>query len=197
MMIVFVKPAFLFSNRIDVELPIECDDEYWETEDPQKAFQQPPGKPCSVSNFIHYIQLCEILGFALRTLYSTKKSKILTGLIGNDWEGRIVAELDSSLNSWKDSLPRHRSLFSFILLNLLKSYPQCVGMRRDRTPLSSISLQYCTRYIITHRFKYTGLSYLKNRHYRFHPLPCVQMQLVLVPMFWKQLCPGALAFSPI
>lgn len=43
-----------------------------------------------------------------RTLYSTKKSQILSGLIGPEWETRVVTELDSSLNKWKDALPQHR-----------------------------------------------------------------------------------------
>jgi len=91
-----------------VEYPIECDDEYWDTEDPEQAFKQPPGKPCKITSFVCLLKQCEILAFALRTLYSTKKSKILTGLIGPEWEHRVVAELDSSLNKWKDSLPQFR-----------------------------------------------------------------------------------------
>ncbi|KAF8973127.1 hypothetical protein BDZ97DRAFT_1779521 [Flammula alnicola] len=96
-----LKRAFCF----DVDYPIECDDEYWEIDDPEQAFKQPPGKPCTITSFVCALKLCEILAFALRTLYSTKKSKILSGLIGNEWERRIVAELDSSMNKWKDSLP--------------------------------------------------------------------------------------------
>lgn len=96
----------------DVEYPIDCDDEYWETDDPDQAFKQPAGKPSTITGFIYFIKLCEILGFALRTLYTTKKSKILSGFIGSEWEGRMVAELDSAMNSWKDSLPSHRKPYS-------------------------------------------------------------------------------------
>lgn len=97
-------------SSFDVEYPIECDDEYWEAKDPTKAFQQPPGKPCSITAFVCFIKLSEILGFASRTLYATKKSKILSGCIGVEWEGRMVAELDSSMNKWKQSLPHYREL---------------------------------------------------------------------------------------
>ena len=90
-----------------MEYPVECDDEYWETDDPDKAFKQPAGKPSRISAFIAHIRLAEILGFALRTLYSTKKSKMLVGLIGNEWECQVVTELDSSMNKWKDSLPHY------------------------------------------------------------------------------------------
>lgn len=91
----------------DADPPIECDDEYWECDDPEQNWKQPPGKPSKITAFNAQLRLCEILAFTLRTLYSTKKSKLLTGLIGNEWEERVVAELDSSMNSWKDSLPDH------------------------------------------------------------------------------------------
>lgn len=97
-------------DRFDVEYPIECDDEYWEHEDPGRAFQHPPGKPSSITSFVCFIKLCEILGLASRMLYTTtKKSKIQSGSLGHDWEAQTVAELDSSMNKWKDSLPEHRT----------------------------------------------------------------------------------------
>lgn len=52
----------------DVDLPLEVDDEYWETEDPQKAFQQPPGKPAKVAAFNSYLRLTKIAAYALRKL---------------------------------------------------------------------------------------------------------------------------------
>jgi len=91
----------------DADLPIEVDDEYWECEDPEQSWKQPPGKPSKVTAFNAQLRLCEILAFTLRTLYSNKKSKLLTGLIGDQWEERVVTELDSSMNKWKDSLPDH------------------------------------------------------------------------------------------
>ncbi|PPQ86679.1 hypothetical protein CVT25_006754, partial [Psilocybe cyanescens] len=99
-----IKPLY---GRHDVEYPIECNDEYWETGDPTTTFQQPEGKPCSITAFNYFIKLCEILGFALRTLYANKKSKILLGFIGADWEERMVAELDSSMNKWREDLPKY------------------------------------------------------------------------------------------
>jgi hypothetical protein len=98
-------------SSYDVDYPIECDDEYWETDDPSQAFQQPPGKPCSVTAFVLNIKLCETLGFALRTLYSTKKSQALSGLIGNNWESRIVSELDSAMSKWRDKVPHFRKYY--------------------------------------------------------------------------------------
>lgn len=84
-------------SSFDVDYPMEYDGDFG---------QQPSGKPSVITSFVYQLKLCEILAFTLRTLYSTKKSKIKSGLIGNEWEHRIVAELDSSLNKWKDSLPQ-------------------------------------------------------------------------------------------
>jgi hypothetical protein len=96
-------------SSFDVDYPIECDDEYWKPNgDLGQAFQQPSGKPSVITTFVYQLRLCEILAYTLRTLYATKKSRIRLGLVGNDWEHRIVAELDSSLNKWKDSLPEVR-----------------------------------------------------------------------------------------
>jgi len=99
----------------DADLPIEVDDEYWECEDPEQSWKQPPGKPSKVTAFNVHLRLCEILAFTLRTLYSNKKSKLLTGLIGGQWEERVVTELDSSMNKWKDSLPDHCSYCFFMI----------------------------------------------------------------------------------
>ena len=96
----------LFFARFDLDYPIECDDEYWEADDPEQAFRQPPGKPSTVTSFVHMLKLFVIMAFAHRTLYSTKKTKVLSGLSFDDgWEQRIVAQLDSSMNRWKNSLP--------------------------------------------------------------------------------------------
>jgi hypothetical protein len=98
-------------SSFDVDYPIECDDEYWEPNgDSGQTFQQPSGKPSVITAFVYKLRLCEILASTLRTLYSTKKSKIRSGSMGsgNEWEHQIVAELDSSLNSWKDELPEVR-----------------------------------------------------------------------------------------
>ena len=43
-----------------------------------------------------------------RGQYSINKSKALLGFVGQQWEQRIVAELDSALNKWIDTVPDHR-----------------------------------------------------------------------------------------
>lgn len=59
---------YLQNSSYDLDFPVECDDEYWYTDDPSLAFKQPPGKPSKVSFFRHFIKLCQIHGRALRTI---------------------------------------------------------------------------------------------------------------------------------
>ncbi|KAJ7925130.1 fungal-specific transcription factor domain-containing protein [Mycena leptocephala] len=95
------------SEDLDAELPIECDDEFWENEDPTKAFVQPEGKPSRITFFNCYLRLNNILAFCLKLLYSLNKTKKLLAHRDPDWEEHIVAEIDSALNGWVDSIPPH------------------------------------------------------------------------------------------
>ncbi|KAF8919354.1 fungal-specific transcription factor domain-containing protein [Mucidula mucida] len=99
------RPCAIQDDDIDVDFPIECDDEYWEHPDPEKAFKQPPGKPSYVSFFVSGLKLNQIVGTCLRTLYSTNKAKLRN--TDKDWEQNVVTELDSALNAWVDSVPEH------------------------------------------------------------------------------------------
>ena len=40
--------------------------------------------------------------------YSINRSKVLLGYVGPQWQQTIVAQLDSALNKWVDSIPDHR-----------------------------------------------------------------------------------------
>ncbi|KAF8176117.1 fungal-specific transcription factor domain-containing protein [Mycena galopus ATCC 62051] len=96
------RPATMNPEDHDVEPPLEVDDEYWD-----RGFIQPLGKPSELSYFIFHSRLYEILGDAMRRLHSSKKWKILLGCDGPDWEQRTVAEFDSSMNDFLDSIPPH------------------------------------------------------------------------------------------
>ncbi|KAI0644481.1 fungal-specific transcription factor domain-containing protein [Trametes meyenii] len=101
------RACALQDEDFDVDPVEECDDEYWVTEDPEMAFKQPPGKPCKVTFINSLNSLLQILAFASRTIYTINKSKALLGFVGEEWEERIVAELDSALNKWIDTVPDH------------------------------------------------------------------------------------------
>lgn len=49
----------------DLDLPLECDDEYWED-----GFKQPPDKPSSITFFNCYLGLIDILAYAMRLIVS-------------------------------------------------------------------------------------------------------------------------------
>ncbi|KAI0052329.1 hypothetical protein FA95DRAFT_1601990 [Auriscalpium vulgare] len=154
------RPCAIQEEDFDLDLPVECDDEYWVTEDPEQAFKQPPGKPSRTSYFVSFLKLNQILAFALRTIYSINKSKILLGFVGQQWEQHIVAELDSALNKWIDSVPDHlrwdptrenttfftqsASLYStYYHLQILVHRPFIPSPRKP-SPLTFPSLAICT-----------------------------------------------------
>ncbi|KAF9268426.1 hypothetical protein L218DRAFT_954789 [Marasmius fiardii PR-910] len=103
------RPRATTSDDFDVDLPVECDDEYWENPDPEKAFVQPAGKPSVVSFFSTLLRLLEIVSFAQRTLYSVRNSELWSGMgiSGIDWKRKAVMQLDSALNKFLDTIPEH------------------------------------------------------------------------------------------
>ncbi|KAF9491781.1 hypothetical protein BDN71DRAFT_1497859 [Pleurotus eryngii] len=145
------RPCTIHAEDYDVEYPVEVDDEYWTNPDPELAFKQPPGKLSSITAFNLLIKLSEILGIVMRLLYPTNKSKLWTGVPGTYTERKIVAELDSQLNKWLDSVPEP-----------LRWKPQS----DDPETLSLSAHLFCTYYyiqILVHRpfisAKASGLSF--------------------------------------
>ncbi|KAF7296234.1 Zn(2)-C6 fungal-type domain-containing protein [Mycena chlorophos] len=100
-------------------------------------FTQPPGRPSTVTFFNCMIRLNNILGFSLQLLYGLSKAKALLAHRDDAWEEHIVAELDSALNGWVDSIPAH-----------LRWDPN-----RPRTPQDDLffdqsALLYCSYYTV-------------------------------------------------
>ena len=105
----------------DLDLSTDCDDEYWTPTDGGIPFEQPPGIPSSMTFFNLSHRLNQIASFAMRTIvsspydfwialmfgpkYSISRSKVLLGYVGPQWQQTIVAQLDSALNKWVDSIP--------------------------------------------------------------------------------------------
>ncbi|KAJ7933782.1 fungal-specific transcription factor domain-containing protein [Mycena leptocephala] len=96
------RPRVTRDDDYDIDYPVECDDEYWDHPDPEKRFQQPEGKPSVAAFIVAYLKLTEILGTAQKTIYSAKRSHRSA-----EWSQTAVAELDSALNQWLDSIPDH------------------------------------------------------------------------------------------
>nr|VWO98984.1 Aspartyl proteinase [Ganoderma boninense] len=102
------RQCTIHDEDFDVDPLIECDDEYWSHPDPSQAFCQPPGKPSTVAFCNAFIRLSKIQAFALRTIqFTINKSKLILGYVGPEWKQRIVAEIDSLMNKWLDTIPAH------------------------------------------------------------------------------------------
>ncbi|KAI0950725.1 hypothetical protein AcW1_007961 [Taiwanofungus camphoratus] len=179
------RPCAIQDEDFDLDLPIECDDEYWTHSDPDLAFKQPPGKPSIVTFFNCFLRLNQILAFALRTIYSINKSKALLGFVGQQWEQHIVAELDSALNKWIDSVPDHlrwdpnreNMIFLTQSASLYASYYQLqiavhrpfIPSPRKPSPLSFPSLAICTNaarsctHVLDVHFQRTGMPMYQNQ----------------------------------
>ncbi|KAI0058762.1 hypothetical protein BV25DRAFT_1196308 [Artomyces pyxidatus] len=101
------RPCAISEETYDVDLPADCDDEYWENDDPSLAFKQPAGKTSTMAYFLNLIKVNLVHAYALRTIYSINKSKVAKGQGGEQWEQHVVADLDSALNNWLDAVPDH------------------------------------------------------------------------------------------
>ncbi|KAE9392720.1 hypothetical protein BT96DRAFT_924543 [Gymnopus androsaceus JB14] len=99
------RPRSMVQDDFDVDLPIECDEEYWEHTDPELAFQQPPGKPSTMSYWICFLKTHDYHGIGYAINQSDMYSAM--GLSKLAWHEKIVAELDSLLNKWIDEIPEH------------------------------------------------------------------------------------------
>ncbi|KAJ3558757.1 hypothetical protein NM688_g737 [Phlebia brevispora] len=103
----FGLPCGIQDEDYDVDLPSECDDEYWVKTGSSTTPHQPDDVPSKISFFNCSIRLSEIHAYALRTIYSINKSKVNLGRAKPGWEEQAVTELDSALNHFMDSIPEH------------------------------------------------------------------------------------------
>ncbi|KAJ7864940.1 fungal-specific transcription factor domain-containing protein [Mycena leptocephala] len=156
----FGRPCAMQYDDFDLDWPTECDDEYMEHDDPAIAFRQPPGKPSRVAFFSAYLRLNNILAFSLRIVYSLNKAKDLFAAREAAWEERLVAELDSALNKWVDSIPEHLrwdahradpvffrqsvALYCGYYYVQMTTHRPFIPMIRHKAPTSLPSLAICT-----------------------------------------------------
>lgn len=159
------------ANSFDLELPIECDDEYWVAEDPENSFKQPPGLPSGISFFVWMIKLSNLGATALRRIVSCPRSCIseepcLTVSqcaidkfrypARTDWNKSMSEKLDDATRDWIDSLPAHRKLFNYFPR---EQYLQVLQVRWDPnrknqlhfTQSIALRIGYYTVQIITHQ----------------------------------------------
>ncbi|KAL1735502.1 fungal-specific transcription factor domain-containing protein [Schizophyllum commune] len=100
----FGHPCTLHTDEFDLDTLVECDDEYWDTGDPETNMQQPKGKPSYVAFFNCYARLMEIYSYAMRMLYYTRKPSMYNN---KATPTQVILKLDSACNAWLDSIPTH------------------------------------------------------------------------------------------
>ncbi|TFK22897.1 hypothetical protein FA15DRAFT_621825 [Coprinopsis marcescibilis] len=182
------RPRSVHPSDYDVDLPIACDDEFWENEDPSLAFKQPPGRPSTVVAFNNILTLFNILSSAQACFYCIKPYH--NGLLVEvGWEEKALAELDSALNAWVDAVPDHlrwdpnrthkvffdQSAFlfgTFYWVQILVHRPFIAS--RNRLTLAFSSLAICTNAA-------RACSRILQAHSQrgFLPLPQIQAALFL------------------
>ncbi|KAJ7598696.1 hypothetical protein C8J56DRAFT_881289 [Mycena floridula] len=91
----------------DIDMPIDCDDEYWESPDPELAFKQPPNEPSKISFFICFIRIADLTASVLRTLYCINDTREVLNTMDPQWEKTNLVLLDSAINHWIENLPDH------------------------------------------------------------------------------------------
>lgn len=102
------RPIMLQDEDIDVELPIDIDDEIlFNTPEDQPLPKQPADKPALIHGFLCSLRLDEIVGRTLKTVYALHKTKVRFGINSKEWDERLVTEIDSALNNWLDTVPQH------------------------------------------------------------------------------------------
>ncbi|KAJ3892544.1 fungal-specific transcription factor domain-containing protein, partial [Lentinula edodes] len=106
------RPRSTREDDFDLELPPDCDDEYWEIPShPHLEYIQPIGKPSLMSYWHHFVKLLHIAGLVkdhlVRVKHFTTRKSALWENSPPDGNDKIVMELDSALNSWMDELPDH------------------------------------------------------------------------------------------
>ncbi|KAF8997064.1 fungal-specific transcription factor domain-containing protein [Cyathus striatus] len=99
------RPCAIFDDHFDIDMPVECDDEYWEHPDQKKRFRQPKDIPSTLTAFNLHLRLYKIMAYSMNTIYSIKTK--FWELMLHGWEQHMVAELDSALNNWLSSLPEY------------------------------------------------------------------------------------------
>ncbi|KAJ7150041.1 fungal-specific transcription factor domain-containing protein [Mycena crocata] len=88
------RPRMSYIFEFDVDLPADCNEEYWGLENPA----QPPGQPSSSAHAVTYLKLMMIFERIQAAVYPAN---------GIPCSQDIIAELDCDLNRWVDEVPEH------------------------------------------------------------------------------------------
>ncbi|KAJ7163569.1 putative fungal-specific transcription factor [Mycena crocata] len=132
------RPMAIHDRDFDQDLPIECDDQYFDLPGPSN-FKQPKDIPSETSYFIRYIKLLEIQAAVTTTIYSPRPARDIHGQPFAPTDAQNIMAFDSALNSWMLGIPDH-----------LRWDPE----RKNKLHLSQSALLYAEYYsvqILVHR----------------------------------------------
>ncbi|KAJ7774516.1 putative fungal-specific transcription factor [Mycena maculata] len=100
------RPLAMHEQDYDQDLPVDCDDEFWDLPEPLN-FRQPDQKPSDLTFFICYAKLLEIQASVTSTIYSPRKPRDLSGRPFPTSDAQTIIAFDSALNSWLSEIPEH------------------------------------------------------------------------------------------
>ncbi|KAJ7452341.1 putative fungal-specific transcription factor [Mycena galericulata] len=100
------RPLAMHEQDYDQDLPVDCDDEFWDLPEPLN-FRQPDHKPSDLAFFISYAKLLEIQASVTSIIYSPRKPRDLTGRAIPSSDAQNIMAFDSALNSWLLEIPDH------------------------------------------------------------------------------------------
>ncbi|KAF8996694.1 fungal-specific transcription factor domain-containing protein [Cyathus striatus] len=193
------RPCALCGEYFDLDMPIECDDEFWEHPDPRHRFKQPDGVPSVVTAFNQHLRLSKIMIFSVNTIYSIK-TKWWELVLKSDWEQHIVAELDSALNNWIGALPDYLrwdpnrtddrffklsgsliTTYHYVQILIHRSFIRDTGVP---SPLIFPSLVICTTAACSCSLVLEHLTKRLTVVYPFMKFTCVTAGIVLLVSIW-------------
>ncbi|KAF8515276.1 hypothetical protein JB92DRAFT_2915183, partial [Gautieria morchelliformis] len=111
------RPCYSRDEDIDIDLPLEIDDEYWSPPGDHGhsiLVGQPADQPSIITAFNVYAKLSQIYHWVMRTLYAVNRA-VRPMMRHAQQDGAVLAQITQALDDWKASMPRHRASVLFCL----------------------------------------------------------------------------------
>lgn len=110
------------TGSFTAEYPLEVDDDFWENDDPQLAFRQPPDTPSTVAAFNLWLRLTDFTASALHRFVSLVFCDRFTpsftrpkDIVEHDGPSSVLRaedvlnELNEKLTEWAEKVPQYRT----------------------------------------------------------------------------------------
>jgi len=97
------RPCVAKEEDFNAEYPLEVDDDFWENEDPQLAFRQPPDKLSTVTAFNLWLRLTDFTASALHCFDIVEHDGPSSVLRAED----VLNQFNENLTEWAKNVPQH------------------------------------------------------------------------------------------